>query len=420
MSAPKTSVLIVDDDSSVGAWLQLLVRRMGETLPCNATWVTTGALGMQELEKGSYELVLLDYHLPDTDGLTMLSKIELMPKDRRPAVIILTGGGNEEIAVEAMKRGARDYLIKGALDQATMRRSMSAALDTRRLEGELARRNLELREKNAQMEAELAMAREVQQALLPQQFPLVPRGSTPETSTLRFCHRWIPSSGMAGDFFEVFPVAHTAAGVFVCDVMGHGVCAALVTALMRGLLEEMLPLAAEPGRLVAELNRALKGILERSNTTMFATATYLVIDATRRELRYANAGHPNPLLLRRKAGVAEYLVPEEGPGPALGLLADMEYQTHSLMLTPGDRVVLYTDGLYESERADGEAYGPARLLEAMNARVGEPMGGMIDGALGDMRAFLSIDDKAAFADDICVVGIELAAQTGTSLVVSSS
>ncbi|OIQ95682.1 phosphoserine phosphatase RsbP [mine drainage metagenome] len=409
MSEQPIPVLIVDDDPSVGAWLQLLVRRMGDSLPCTATWVTTGAMMTEELARHPYDLVLLDYHLQDVDGLALLSQIQDMPKDRRPAVIMLTGGGSEQIAVEAMKRGARDYLIKATLDQATIRRAMAGALETRRLEVELARRNEELRQKNAQMEAELAMARDVQKALLPSQYPVVPRNAPPDQSALRFAHRWIPSSAMAGDFFEVFPVAHTAAGVFLCDVMGHGVRAALVTALMRGLLEETVAWAAEPGRMLEELNRALRDILQRSDTILFATGFYLVVDATRRELRYANAAHPSPVLIRRSAGVVEYLASAGGPDPAIALLPDADYATHSVMLSPGDAVLLFTDGLHEAENAQGEAFGAERLLGSVRARMAMDREEIMDGVLEDLRTYLGAAEGTPLEDDVCMVLVELAA-----------
>lgn len=408
MSEHPIPVLIVDDDPSVGAWLQLLVRRMGDSLPCSPTWVTTGSMMLEELERHRFELVLLDYHLQDVDGLALLSRIQEMPKDRRPAVIMLTGGGSEQIAVEAMKRGARDYLIKASLDQPTIRRAMAGALETRRLEAELARRNEELRQKNAQMEAELAMARDVQKALLPSQYPVVPRSAPPDQSALRFAHRWIPSSAMAGDFFEVFPVAHTAAGVFLCDVMGHGVRAALVTALMRGLLEETVAWAAEPGRMLEELNRALRDILQRSDTILFATGFYLVVDATRRELRYANAAHPSPILIRRSAGVVEYLASAGGPDPAIALLPDADYASHSVMLNPGDAVLLYTDGLHEAENAEGEAFGAERLLASVRARIAMDREEIMDGVLEDLRGYLGAAEGAPLEDDVCMVMVELA------------
>lgn len=408
MASTPIPVLIVDDDPSVGAWLQLLVRRMGEDLKCAVKWVTTGGATREELSKNSYELVLLDYRLQDTDGLTILDEIMQLPKDRQPAVIMLTGGGSEEIAVEAMKRGARDYLIKGSLDQSTMRRSMSAALERRRLEKELARYTEELRQKNEQMEAELDMAREVQKALLPQQYPVFPKGAKPEDSRLHFAHRWIPSSGMAGDFFEVIPIADDVAGVFLCDVMGHGVRAALVTALVRGLLEEMMPYARDPGAYLRELNEHLKTILQRTDNVLFATSIYLVVDLGAGELRYANAGHPSPMLLRAGDEKPVFLDAEAGSDPALGLIPGIEYSTRKHAFGAGDNVMLYTDGIYEAEDIQGEAYGLERLSAAIqaNRRMAVPL--MFEAVLQDIRGFLKVQDKAVLADDICIVSVRQA------------
>lgn len=401
-------ILIVDDDPSVGAWLQLLIRRMGDSLPSVVTWVTSGADAMAELNANVYELMLLDYRLQDTDGLSLLTQVQQLPASRQPAVIMLTGGGSEEIAVEAMKRGARDYLIKGSLDQATMRRAMSGALERRRLENELARYTEELRQKNGQMEAELAMAREVQQALLPQQYPTIPRGVSPENSAIRFAHRWIPSSAMAGDFFEVFEISDTSVGLFLCDVMGHGVRAALVTALMRGLLEEMTPYAMDPGAFLHGLNDHLKTILQRTDNILFATAIYLVADTAKGEIRYANAAHPLPLLIRRGEMKAQYLQGEQGPDPALGLIPGTDYATQTIKMSSGDSLILYTDGLFEAENKDGEAYGLERLQQITQGQIGKAAPELFTAMLGDLRGFLEVDNAASLTDDICVISVEFA------------
>lgn len=165
----------------------------------------------------------------------------------RPVVIMLTGAGNEQVAVEAMKLGAKDYIVKTGLNFPALRRRILIALEHHQLEDKLARSTEELRSKNSEMNADLALARGVQQALLPQSYPVFPAGVAAENSTLKFCHRWIPSEKVAGDLFDVFPVGQNAAGIFLCDVMGHGVRAALVTALLRGLLREKIQLADQPG-----------------------------------------------------------------------------------------------------------------------------------------------------------------------------
>src|SRR6266567_7441605 len=140
---------------------------------------------------------------------------------------------------------------------------------------QLARYAEELRSRNAQLEADINMAREIQEIFLPQQYPNFPHSVASEQSALRFSHRYLPAAVVGGDFFNVFPITDTTAGVFICDVMGHGMRAALVTAIMRGLLEELMPLAADPGRFLAEINRSLRAILRRTREPFLATAFYL-------------------------------------------------------------------------------------------------------------------------------------------------
>jgi phosphoserine phosphatase RsbU/P len=131
-------------------------------------------------------------------------------------------------------------------------------------EEQLAKYAEELREKNAQLEEDLETARELQNALLPQQYPRFPSSALPETSALRFHHFFRPSSAVGGDFFQVFQISDSVAGVFLCDVMGHGVRAALVAAILRALVEDLRARATEPARFLEQLNRGISGILKHT------------------------------------------------------------------------------------------------------------------------------------------------------------
>ncbi|HYR59510.1 MAG TPA: SpoIIE family protein phosphatase, partial [Chthoniobacteraceae bacterium] len=188
-------------------------------------------------------------------------------------------------------------------------------------EEKLARYAEELREKNSEMEEDLEMAREVQQAFLPQQFPTFPRSAKPEESALRFVSQYLPTTALGGDFFHVLRISDTRAGVFITDVMGHGVRAALVTAIQRTLVEDLHALADRPGDFLTQMNASLLAILRRTKSPMFASALYLVADLERGTLCYANAGHPRPLHLHRAQRSVEALA-HGRPGPALGVFDD--------------------------------------------------------------------------------------------------
>ena len=272
-------------------------------------------------------------------------------------------------------------------------------------EEQIFRYNAEIRERNAELEDDLHMAREIQQAFLTQQYPTFPRSASPAESAIRFWSRYIPTTAVGGDFFHILPISDTEAGVFICDVMGHGVRAALVTAIQRALVEEMLPVAPDPGRFLAEINRALLSILRRARTPMFASAFLLVVDIQRGCVRYANAGHPSPIHLRRQTGEISFLCAEsERPGPALGVFKEAVYETRLHPIAPRDLLLLFTDGLYEVEGEKDAFYSQEMLLELLRKQMADPTERLIDKTLGEIRDFAL---GHTFADDVCLIGVEI-------------
>ena len=274
------------------------------------------------------------------------------------------------------------------------------------LEKRVEERTRELREKNQQMEEELQMARELQVALLPRQFPTIPVGAPPHESALSFLSLYFPTGDVSGDFFSVFPVGKKAAGVLICDVMGHGVRSALITGIIRGLVEEHAKLAADPGVLLTRINRALTVILEQAGTTMFATCFYVVADVERAELRFANAGHPSALHVRRNGASAEKLDGEEARGPAMGIFSSVIYPTTTRSIAKGDLIMLFTDGLFEVESPEGAEYGLERLLRATRQRSKLPTDRLFDELLAEIQRFSA---GRGFSDDVCLVGLEVSA-----------
>src|ERR1035438_10409710 len=164
--------------------------------------------------------------------------------------------------------------------------------------------------------------------MLPQQYPTFPQGATTEQSAFQFVHRYQPAESVSGDFFSVSAISSTEVGVFICDVTGHGVRAALVTAMIRALSEELKPLARDPGSFLRKLNFDLCSILKNTGSPMLTTAFYAVAASQTGRLRFANAGHPSPLLTRRSIGAVDPLPTAPGRGqPALGFFEAPPYQS---------------------------------------------------------------------------------------------
>ncbi|WP_395739834.1 PP2C family protein-serine/threonine phosphatase [Prosthecobacter sp.] len=302
-------------------------------------------------------------------------------------------------------------MVGRRIDKAESERNAAqAALETlnRELERRIAQRTLELSTKNQQMEEELKMARELQLALLPDRFPSVPRSASAGESALKFFTLYQPAGAVSGDFFSVFPVSETGVGIFICDVMGHGVRAALVTSMMRALLEQHSGTDPDPGRLLSQINQGLHSILKQAGTTMYATGVMIIADAAKGEFQYAIAGHPSPLHLRRHEGKTVTLE-ANGRAGALGLFADATFATSRSSMAAGDLIMLFTDGLFEVEDAEGDLYSQEDLVKAVDQRLHFPTSDLFQSVLAEVQAF---SQRSDFDDDVCIIGIEVTAVLG--------
>lgn len=316
-------------------------------------------------------------------------------------------GGGEKIYVQVVKSPLYDAQgkiigLQGIFWDITKRKR--AEEQVRLANAELARSREILHAKNEEMREDLKLAGEIQQTMLPQQYPSLPPESSREDSRLRFYHFYRPAGIVGGDFFNIQPLSDTEAGVLICDVMGHGVRAALVTAMLRALAEELKPVGSDPGKLLTHIHRNLKAILKQSDSPLITTSFYCVADLARNELRYSNAGHPKPLLARRESGELEPLSPALGRNqPALGLFDECEYNTFTAPFFPGDSVVLFTDGLYEVEGTEEHYYSYSMLTEAFRKRLGKPPQQMIEEVISEIRQFGPRHD---FSDDVCIISME--------------
>jgi len=275
----------------------------------------------------------------------------------------------------------------------------------KRAEQELARVAAELRTKNQALEEDLGMARELQNALLPQQFPRFPRGAEEADSAIHFHHFYRPSTAVSGDFFDVFEIEANVAGLFICDVMGHGVRAALVASILRALVNELEPVWKEPSEFMGQLNRALRRILKHTRLPLFASAFYVVADLATGTLTHTNAGHPCPLRVRG-SGAPGALQRLDGCklGPALGLLDDAEYPSARTAVVMPETVLLFTDGLFEVEAQDGSLYDYQALRQAVGELRGLKAADLCHSIVDRVCQF---SGQQEFGDDVCLVAMEI-------------
>ena len=248
------------------------------------------------------------------------------------------------------------------------------------------------------MEQELALARQVQQSVLPRTFPEIPG--------YHFAARNEPARQVGGDFYDVIPLADDRFGLVIADVSDKGMPAALYMALTRSLILAEARRERSPAAVLANVNQILlelggPGMSELGEPSMFVTVFYGVVDRAARRLTYARAGHDRPLLVRGKA-VQEL----GGQGTLLGLLEgdQLGLSEERIDLAPGDRLVLYTDGLVDSLSPEGESYGEERLKAFLAVHGDLPPNELCDAAFAELAAF---QGGAEQYDDMAVLAIQV-------------
>jgi len=270
---------------------------------------------------------------------------------------------------------------------------------------EIEERDREIRQKNEQMETDLRMATELQQALMPNTYPIFPADAAAGETRLRFCHRYLPATQMGGDFFHIARLSDDTAAICICDVMGHGVRAALITAMMRAMIETHATEAPDPGRLLTQLNSEFTGILKQTGTLVFVTVLYCVINVREGTARFARAGHPPPLQVRRSSDeVQTIIMGADSAGPAIGIIPNAQFKTTEAKLAAGDCLLFYTDGIIEVEARDGSQFGIEGLQQSVRAHLNVPTESLLDALVSDVYKF---GDSTVLTDDACLVAAEL-------------
>jgi sigma-B regulation protein RsbU (phosphoserine phosphatase) len=367
-------VLVADDQADVLHAIALLLKLEG----LESQTVMHPAAVIETLKSSSFDLLIMDlnYTLDTTSGTEGLDLISSIRKiNTSVPVLVITAWGTIELAVEALQRGASDFIQKPWTNSQLIQKSR-----------DLIHRAEQARRQQVEVEEEQQQSVEIQRKLLslnlPPQHGITISG---DSRSMRY---------VGGDYCHLTPLTASKFAVSIADVAGKGVPGALLTASLRGLEKSIVMHDVHPQQLCSSLNEALSEIMPIGK---FVSFFFAVLDAESRMLCYSNAGHNPPILVRDDGSVVELRV----GGGVLGLFSDWTYEQTQVKLESGDRLVLYTDGITEVESPENEEFGTDRVKEIV---VGNRTGSAEQIQRSLMQA-VSDHCQGKFQDDATVVVI---------------
>ena len=362
-------ILVVDDNRMNRLKLARGLENQGHSVAL----AENGIQALEMVKNHTYDLILLDILMPEMDGYHVLEKLKYDDALRDIPVIVISAIDEMDSIIKCIEMGAEDYLPK-PFDAVLLKARIGAALEKKRL-----RDQEQLYAKS--MERDLEIGRQIQSSFFPEFLPQVPGWE--------IASRFQAARQVSGDFYDAFILSgDSGVGIIVADVCDKGVGAALFMGLIRSLIrafselyyqrswttliddavmggdERALPAEQET---VFKHPRALEVILSHINNyiarthsqaNMFATLFWGVIDPVSGTISYINAGHESAVVI----GPNRKITFLEPTGPAVGMMPDMLFQTEQIVMTPGDILIAFTDGVTEARGTDGEFYGEEKLL----------------------------------------------------------
>ena len=365
-------VLVADDQPDVLEALRWLLTGEGY----EPEFVSSTDAVLERLREHPFDLLLMDLNY-SRDTTSGREGLELIPQVRAhdPAIpiVVMTGWGSVDTAVEAMRLGAKSFVQKPWEDDTLL---------------EIVHREIEEAQANKRRDAkhqrEFEDARLIQRGLLP--------AVMPQTAGVKLASSWQPADGVGGDCFDALTFDGGGLGLTIADVAGKGVPAALLMSNLQAAVRAFAQEAAAPSSVCASVNRLL---CRNMASGRFVTFCYVRIDTAERRLTYANAGH-NPPLLVRGNGSIDMLAPT---GTVLGVFAESAYEQGEFAIAPGDRLVLYTDGITEGRNPEGEEYAEERLADSARRHRSLSADDMLAAMLADVETF----NKKVYEDDATLI-----------------
>lgn len=364
-------IVVIDDNAND---LQV-TRRFLERRGYDAVPALSGEEGLALARQQLPDAIIVDYRMPVMDGFEVARRIKADPELQTIPVLMLTGADSADNVVEGLNAGADDFVTKGSDIEVLVAR-LRALLRVKAYQDQLRRMN-------QQMTRDLQIARRVQEALVPH--------GTYSSARLEIRSAYIPSETLSGDFYDYF-AQDDRTYLFVADVSGHGLPAAILVSLLKSYIHT----EASTDRSLAEFMTRLNNFLfSVSLPSQFATAALFRME--NHHVVYSNAAHPPFLLHRRSTGRT---ILHEQPSNLLGAIPNLLFEEHSLAVDAGDTLFVYTDGLTDRIDRTGDFYSIDRVASVLDRSGGESLETVYEAISDDIRGFAATEE---FKDDIAFV-----------------
>ena len=368
-------ILVVDDDRTIRMLLKLILNKVGHDV-LEAFDAKTG-LSVAELE--SPDLILLDLMLPDMNGLELLDTIKKNKQLEKIPIIVLTGSTDQENKLIALRNGAVDFITKPFLHEEVLLR----------VKTQLKLHNLINSLENAVsiLEKDLVAASRIQKSLIP---------SSPPEGYFESIH-WIyePSHKVGGDIFDIIAIDEKTVLLYLADIAGHGVNAAMLSVIVHRFIEDYCDNHPnfELGKFMLELDKNFRF----NDFKLFFTVTAALFHNDSKTVEITNAGHPAPIL------IAEDIFELKESAESIIGIDMLKGSTKSYNISSGARFFLYTDGVTEATDGDGQLFGSRRLMESLYKYRNLELKNQLESVFYQLKAF---NGSKEFEDDISIIGIQ--------------
>lgn len=371
-------ILVVDDEPVI---LQVLINYL--TLEgYDVITAMNGPEGLDILEREPADLVLLDVMLPRMSGYEVCRLIRAKFPQYNLPVLMLTARNKPDDVVAGLEAGANDYLTKPVNRQELLARVSSLiSLQT----------SVKLHNELTIIKRDIEVAHEIQKSILTQEFPVI--------EGVEIALTYEPMEKLGGDFYDIQMVGTDLLGILLADVSGHGIPAAFICSMLKVAYSFHRQDAVNPSVLMSHISETM------INYTggQFITACYACVDLVRKKLRHANAGHW-PLIVWRKK--EQRIIMQYENCMPFGWSIEKEYPVMETDIVPGDRIILYTDGILEARNGEGELFGEERFHGLIRSYQDRSAGEFTKGTYAAVLQWISVESGRSLGDDITIIAVD--------------